>query len=196
MDALGRVRCDRGSWLLWNFKNRTWLLGYVSTFFWGSIFDHYSSKFEFYEYCIIGKKIKVKFGTTIYCIEGILDYVHMKVWGPIRTTSLGGMHYFMSLIDDFFRRCWVYTMKHKGEALDLFVEWKKHMKKHTWRKFKILHSDNGGDTQVILFYSYVVMRTLRGTSQLKRHSNKMWCQRGQIRPCWRRFNVSYQILDC
>ena len=26
--------------------------------------------------------------------EGILDYVHTDVWGPARTTSLGGSIYF------------------------------------------------------------------------------------------------------
>ena len=33
-------------------------------------------KLEFCEHCIIGKKTKVKFGTTTHCTKGILDYVH------------------------------------------------------------------------------------------------------------------------
>jgi len=35
------------------------------------------------------------------------------------------MHYFVSFIDDFFKRCWVYTMGHEGKVLNLFVEWEK-----------------------------------------------------------------------
>ena len=33
-------------------------------------------------------------------------------------------------------------MKHKGEVLELFMEWKKNMEKSTRRKIKVLQSDN------------------------------------------------------
>ena len=36
-------------------------------------------------------------------------------------------------------------MKHKGEVLKLFVEWKKDLEKSTERKIKILRSDNRGE---------------------------------------------------
>ena len=36
-------------------------------------------------------------------------------------------------------------MKHKGEVLELFVEWKKNLEKSTGRKIKVLRSDNGGE---------------------------------------------------
>jgi len=85
----------------------------------------------------------VKFNTAIYSAEGILHYVHMNIWGPIKMVSLESMHYFMSFIDDLSRHCWVYTMRYKGKVLDLFVEWKKHMETLTGRKIKILHLNNG-----------------------------------------------------
>jgi len=64
---------------------------------------------------------------------------------------IGGNHYFVTFIDDYSRRCWVYTMKHKGKVLELFVEWKKNMKKSTGRKIKVLWSDNGGEYKSNLF---------------------------------------------
>ena len=69
--------------------------------------------------------------------QGILDYVCINVWGPIKTTSIGGNHSFVSFIDDYSKRCWVYIMKHKGEVLEFFVEWKKNMEKNTRRKIKV-----------------------------------------------------------
>ena len=36
-------------------------------------------------------------------------------------------------------------MKHKGEVLELFVEWKKNLEKSTGRKIKVLRSDNRGE---------------------------------------------------
>jgi len=77
--------------------------------------------------------------------EGILDYVHTDVWGPTKIASTGDNHYFVSFIDDYSRRCWVYTIKHKEKVLELFVEWKKNIEKNTWRKIKVCRSDNRGE---------------------------------------------------
>jgi len=60
-------------------------------------------KLDFCEHCVIKKKTKVKFGTTTHCPEGILDYVHTDVWGPTKTVSIGGNHYFVTFIDDYSR---------------------------------------------------------------------------------------------
>ena len=64
-----------------------------------------SGKLEFCEHCVTGKKAKVKFGIATHCTEGIMDYIHTDVGGPIKTTSIGGNHYFMSFIVDYSRRC-------------------------------------------------------------------------------------------
>ena len=85
----------------------------------------------------------MKFGTTIHNTEGILDYIHTDVWGPTKTASLGGKHYFVTFVDDFFRRVWVYTMKSKDEVFETFLVWKKKVENQTGRKIKVLQSDNG-----------------------------------------------------
>ena len=95
-------------------------------------------KLKFCEHCIIRKKTKVKFGTSTHCTEEVLDYVHTNIWGPTKTTFIRGNHYFVTFIDDYSRRCWVYTMKHKGKVLELFVEWKKNLEKSTGKKIKVL----------------------------------------------------------
>ena len=93
----------------------------------------------------------MKFGTVTHCTEGILDYVHTDVWGSTKTASIGGNHYFMTFIDDYSRRCWVYTMKHKEKVLELFVEWNKNIKKSTGWKIKVLWSDNEDEYKNDLF---------------------------------------------
>jgi len=45
-------------------------------------------KLDFCEHCVIRKKSKVKFSTTTYYTEGILDYVHTNFWGPTKTASI------------------------------------------------------------------------------------------------------------
>jgi len=42
-------------------------------------------------------------------------------------------------------------MKHKGETLELFVEWKKNLEKSTGRKIKVLQSDNKDEYKSDLF---------------------------------------------
>ena len=79
-------------------------------------------KLGFCEHCVFDKQTKVKFGTAIHRTQGTLDYVHSDVWGPTKVASLGGMHYFVTFVDDFSRRVWVYTMKHKDEVLNVFLK--------------------------------------------------------------------------
>ncbi|BBH01937.1 hypothetical protein Prudu_012349, partial [Prunus dulcis] len=99
-------------------------------------------KLEFCEHCVLGKQTRVKFGTAIHHTKGILDYVHTDVWGPSKNASWGGSHYFVSFVDDFSRRIWVYTMKRKDEVLKIFLKWKKMIETQSGRKIKTLRSDN------------------------------------------------------
>ena len=64
----------------------------------------------------------MKFGTAVHQSKGLLDVVHMDVWGSTKTASLGGHRYFVSFVDDFSRRNWVYAQRHKGEVLKVFVK--------------------------------------------------------------------------
>ncbi|KAH9771354.1 Integrase catalytic domain-containing protein [Citrus sinensis] len=104
-----------------------------------------SCKLEFCEHCVLGKQTRVKFGSAIHDTKGILDYVHSDVWGPTKTASLGGMHYFITFVDDYSRKVWVYLMKNKNEVLGIFLKWKKMVETQTGRKIKRLRSDNGGE---------------------------------------------------
>ncbi|KAH9782717.1 Integrase catalytic domain-containing protein [Citrus sinensis] len=72
-------------------------------------------KLNFCEHCVVGKKTRVKFGTANHDTREILEYVHSDVWGPTKTASIGGSHYFVTFVDDFSRRVWVYTMQAKDE---------------------------------------------------------------------------------
>lgn len=49
----------------------------------------------------------------------------------------------MTFIDDFSRRIFIYFLKAKSEALQMFKVYKQHVEKQTGRKVKILRSDNG-----------------------------------------------------
>jgi transposase InsO family protein len=63
----------------------------------------------------------------------------------------GGMRYFMTLIDDASRYCYVYLLKTKDEALDYFKIFKAEAENKLERKIKRLMSGHGGEYFPILF---------------------------------------------
>ena len=55
----------------------------------------------------------------------ILKYVHSNVWGPTKTALIGASHYFVSFVNDFSIRVWMYTMRANDEVQEIFMKWKK-----------------------------------------------------------------------
>ena len=50
------------------------------------------------EHGVMDKKKKVKFDTTTYRFEGLLDCVHVSIWDPTKVASLGGHRYLSRLL--------------------------------------------------------------------------------------------------
>ncbi|RVW71367.1 Retrovirus-related Pol polyprotein from transposon TNT 1-94 [Vitis vinifera] len=67
----------------------------------------------------------------------------LYVWGLVRVVSLGGNMYFVSFIDDYSRKVWMYFMRHKLDTFAKFKLWKTEVENQTERKIKCLRSDNG-----------------------------------------------------
>jgi len=80
------------------------------------------------ERSVLDKK-KEKFSTSTHRSESLLDCVHVSIWGPAKTASLGGHIYFVSFIDNLSRHYWIYPLRQKCEALDMLVKWKGRMEK-------------------------------------------------------------------
>ena len=49
-----------------------------------------------------------------------LELVHTNLCGPSRKKPPRGEEYFILLIDDFSKMCWIGLLKHKDEALEIF----------------------------------------------------------------------------
>jgi hypothetical protein len=125
VDSIAAVESDSDCIVLWHMR-----LGHMSER--GMLELHKRNllkgvktcKLDLCKFCILGKQNRVQFKTTIHKTEGILDYVHSDVWRPMRTMSRGGHMYFVIFIDDFFRKVWVYFMRHKSETFAKFKFWK------------------------------------------------------------------------
>ena len=53
-----------------------------------------------------------------------MEIIHSNVCGPMSSNSLSGYAYYVSFIDDFSRKTWVYFMKNKDEVFSKFKEFK------------------------------------------------------------------------
>ena len=64
------------------------------------------------ESCILGKHYREKFisGVSNRAKEP-LELVHTDLCGPMQTPSLTGNVYFMTFIDDYSRKTWMYLLK-------------------------------------------------------------------------------------
>ena len=59
------------------------------------------------------------------------------------SSSLSGYVYYVSFIDDFSRKTWIYFMKNKDEVCSKFKEFKALIKNQTEKKIKTFQSYNG-----------------------------------------------------
>ncbi|GJS00595.1 retrovirus-related pol polyprotein from transposon TNT 1-94 [Tanacetum coccineum] len=100
-------------------------------------------KLDFCENYVLGKSHRVSFGVGRHTTQGVIDYVHSDLWGPSQVESLGGKRYFLSIVDDYSRRVWVYILRFKHEAFGKFKEWKQLVENQTGRTVKKLRTDNG-----------------------------------------------------
>ena len=105
--------------------------------------------------CQLGKQTRTKLPkeATFHATK-ILQLVHSDVCGPFRTTSLGGARYFVTFIDDFSRKTWVYFLTHKHQVLAKFQQLVNSLKTSTGQCIQTLRSDNGGEYTSAAFRDY------------------------------------------
>jgi hypothetical protein len=95
--------------------------------------------------CAQGKNVKRSFPNSDSKAKGVLDILHSDVCGPMSAASLSGYVYYVSFIDDYSHKTWIYLLKEKNEVFGKFKEFKALVENLTKRKIKTLRSDNGGE---------------------------------------------------
>nr|GEW83047.1 Gag-Pol polyprotein [Tanacetum cinerariifolium] len=98
----------------------------------------------FCEYCVISKQNRLKFKASNSRSVSVLELVHSDVWqAPVQ--SLRGAKYFVSFIDDYSRRYWVYPIKKKSDVFEVFKVYKARVELDSRTKIKCLRTDNEGE---------------------------------------------------
>ena len=95
------------------------------------------------EECVLGKAKKLSYPKGVHTSTKPLDYAHSDLWGPAQEKSIGGGRYYMSIIDDYSRKLWIYILKEKSEALKRFKEWCCEVEAEKGTNLKCFRTDNG-----------------------------------------------------
>ena len=89
--------------------------------------------------------MKKPFPSSDSKVKKILEIVHSYVCVYMSSNSLRGYPYYVSVIDDFSRKTWIYFLKTKDEVFSKFKESKSLIENHTEKKINTLRSNNGGE---------------------------------------------------
>jgi hypothetical protein len=85
-----------------------------------------------------------------------LELIHSDICEMNDVLTEGGQRYFMTMIDDASRYCYVYLLKTKDEDLDYFKTYKVEVKNQLKKKIKRFRSNCGGkyfSNEFDLFYA-------------------------------------------
>jgi len=86
--------------------------------------------------CLLGKHPRNAFSSsTSSRSKELLNVVYSDVCGPLEVPSLGGNKYFISFVDEFSRKIWLYLIKAKSEAFDMFQKFKILVEKTKWKVY-------------------------------------------------------------
>ncbi|GJU00424.1 zinc finger, CCHC-type containing protein [Tanacetum coccineum] len=120
------------------------------------------------EGCLVGKQTRNPFPThTSYIAKKRLELIHGDLCGPVSPPTPSGNRYFMLLVDDYSRVMWVYLLKTKDEALQVFKNFKGKVEVEIGEKMK---------GEAVTYSVYVLNRA--HTKALKESTPyKMWTGR-------------------
>lgn len=114
------------------------------------------------EECIVSKQHRDSFlkGKS-WRAKKVLELVHSDLCGPIKPNSNGGKRYFISFIDDFSMKTWVYFLQEKSEAFTAFQKFKPLAEREVDSPIKILRTYRGGEFNSQEFKSFCEKHRVR-----------------------------------
>jgi len=93
--------------------------------------------------CANGTNIKNPFPKSETKTKGTLEFIRLDVCGPMSSTSLSAFENYITFIDDYSRKTWIYFLKAKSEVFEKFKEFKALIENLSDKRIKTLRSNNG-----------------------------------------------------
>lgn len=80
------------------------------------------------------------------------DLVHCDLWGPCNEVAYDGLKYFLTIVEDYSKCTWIYTLKYKSDVGITLQGFCKMIENQFESKIKIIRSHNGGEFNMKDFY--------------------------------------------
>ena len=104
--------------------------------------------------CAEGKHTRGPFPSSVTKTFDALQLINSDLSGMLPVMFLRGCYYYMTFIDDFSCKTWIYFLKRKDEALIWFRTFKALVENLTWKKIKILRTNNGTEYETNEFKKF------------------------------------------
>lgn len=95
--------------------------------------------------CQLGKQTRERFPKSHTQSIRVLELVHSDLCGPLPVRSFDGSFYFMTFVNGYSRKVFVYFLQRKSEAFSKFVEFHREVEKQTGQSIKVIRLDPKGE---------------------------------------------------
>ena len=86
-----------------------------------------------------------------------LQLIHIGICHPNKTSALSHAVYFLTFIDDYSHKSWVYFLKHKSETFGIFQKFRSMFEDESSKCIMNLRIDNGGELIKIKLNAYLYL---------------------------------------
>ena len=132
-------------------------------------------KYKVCEACQMGKQIKTSFNNKNFISTSRpLELLHMDIFGPSRTTSLGGKSYPFVIVDDFSRYTWVLFLAHKNDVFHEFSKLCRKIQNEKGFTISCISSDHGREFENVEFQSFCDEQGIEHTFSAPRTPPTKW----------------------
>jgi transposase InsO family protein len=104
------------------------------------------------------------------------------VCGPLTRRSLSGCEYYLTFIDDYLRKTWIYFLKAKSEVFTRCQEFRALVENQSGKRIKVLQSDNGGEYSSRQFVDFYAQQGIRRQMTVPYNPSKTGLPRGRTEP--------------
>ena len=75
-----------------------------------SVFEISISSNKICDICPLAKQTRLSFGLSSISAVEPFELIHCDIWKAFQVPSHSGVHYFLTIVDDFSRHTWIYLM--------------------------------------------------------------------------------------
>lgn len=99
--------------------------------------------------CQLGKSHKLPFHLSNSISFSPFELIFMDVWGLSHTESVHGNTYYLSIIDDFSKFIWLFSIDAKSQVAHTFINFQLQIERYFDSKIKSVYTDSKSEFQAL-----------------------------------------------